>query len=483
MKHIRVILLYLTTSFMLVLMGCETAPIKVEDQGVGEPAPIAAVNELYLKTNTQRPASESIFVVKPLELDISAASRGNFLAASIAYKEAAARGDPYAQTALALMYKGEIPGLAPDGKKVLQWFHKAAEQGFPEAQFQLGEMYYFGIGVIENKRLAAEWYRKAAEQGHAIAQNNLGSRYLKGEGVSKDHTIAMTWYTKSAYQGNVYGQFNLGGMYTGKYDGVPKNYVRLFMWSELAAVQGIYADARKNANYALRKMSESQKRSAESLKKEVSANINKSAATQLYERFKVLTTDMFTNSTIVSHERLHFNGFTAIPPPDWGKIRMDVIPDGSVDRTDYTFASFENKDPCKQCSAKAMVALVNLDEQRFLTSDKLLEYLKQSEAGAMFFASHVLESYKSHFKYWKDNDKDKVCVRYESINRTPFSLRKTYYKKLFYGYVCIHPLIPSVAVTAGVLSSTLHELNADEKEDFINQANHFLEKIEFTPPK
>jgi len=39
------------------------------------------------------------------------------------------------------------------------------------------------MGVTESFKEAVEWYRKAAEQGVPDAQSNLGLMYKKGQGV------------------------------------------------------------------------------------------------------------------------------------------------------------------------------------------------------------------------------------------------------------------------------------------------------------
>ncbi len=49
-----------------------------------------------------------------------------------------------------------------------------AEQGDAAAQFNLGVMYSFGDGVLQDDKEAVRWYRKSAEQGVAEAQYNLG---------------------------------------------------------------------------------------------------------------------------------------------------------------------------------------------------------------------------------------------------------------------------------------------------------------------
>ncbi len=50
---------------------------------------------------------------------------------------------------------------------------KAAEQDDPDAQFKVGECYYYGMSVEQNYRQAYKWYTKAAEQGHKNAQEKL----------------------------------------------------------------------------------------------------------------------------------------------------------------------------------------------------------------------------------------------------------------------------------------------------------------------
>jgi len=63
-------------------------------------------------------------------------------------------------------------------------------------------MYTNGDGVPEDDAEAVRWYRLAAEQGYANAQNNLGARYASGEGVPEDDVLAYLWYNLAAAQGN-----------------------------------------------------------------------------------------------------------------------------------------------------------------------------------------------------------------------------------------------------------------------------------------
>ena len=64
-------------------------------------------------------------------------------------------------------------------------------------------MYRNGEGVTRDPKQAVYWFTKAAEQGYANAQYNLGVMYANGEGVTRDHKQAVYWYTKAAEQGYV----------------------------------------------------------------------------------------------------------------------------------------------------------------------------------------------------------------------------------------------------------------------------------------
>ena len=77
-----------------------------------------------------------------------------------------------------------------------------AEEGDAGAQFNLGFMNEFGLGVPRNYAEAARWYRLAADQGEGRAQNNLGVMYQNGQGVPQDYVFAHMWFNLSAAQGD-----------------------------------------------------------------------------------------------------------------------------------------------------------------------------------------------------------------------------------------------------------------------------------------
>lgn len=131
-----------------------------------------------------------------------------------------------------------------------------AEQGDAGAQYNLGNMYYKGLGVPQDYKEAVRLYRLSAEQGYAFAQVLLGAMYSHGQGVPQDHKEAVRLYRLSAEQGHAEAQYNLGLMYA-KGQGVPQDYVLAHMWFNLSGSQGI-TTAIKGRNIIEKKMSKQQ---------------------------------------------------------------------------------------------------------------------------------------------------------------------------------------------------------------------------------
>jgi TPR repeat protein len=72
---------------------------------------------------------------------------------------------------------GTVParaGQAPGEDSEIRQLRKDAEGGDARAQFRLGVRYATGTGVAEDDAVAAQWIRMAAEQGFVDAEYNLG---------------------------------------------------------------------------------------------------------------------------------------------------------------------------------------------------------------------------------------------------------------------------------------------------------------------
>lgn len=84
-----------------------------------------------------------------------------------------------------------------------------AQDGHAEAQYWVGYMYDWGLGLDEEgaaiyyEESAIQWYRRAAEQGHADAQYNLGYKYKYGDTVVEEDPVeAEKWLRRAAKQGH-----------------------------------------------------------------------------------------------------------------------------------------------------------------------------------------------------------------------------------------------------------------------------------------
>jgi hypothetical protein len=96
--------------------------------------------------------------------------------------------------------------LSPDDLR------KLAEQGDPDAQWQLGILYHEGDGVPKDDAMAVQWYERAAEQGYVRAQATLGAYYWAGHGVQPDVSKAYFWSQLAVAQGDKDSRARLEGL-------------------------------------------------------------------------------------------------------------------------------------------------------------------------------------------------------------------------------------------------------------------------------
>ena len=77
------------------------------------------------------------------------------------------------------------PGRRQDYAKAPELFKKAADQGYADAELELGWFYENGLGEDRNNDRAKVWYQKAADQGNSGAQAAL-------QGLAARNTPAST---------------------------------------------------------------------------------------------------------------------------------------------------------------------------------------------------------------------------------------------------------------------------------------------------
>lgn len=137
----------------------------------------------------------------------------------------------------------KVPDEAAIGEYI-----SAAEQGDPDSQFRLAELYADGDVVSQNLPEAWKWLRKSSEQGSSDAQFFLGAVYLSGggeavfksdgKGVKKNVKLGMQWLNRSAAQENFTAQSLLAIIYAEGREEVDKDYALAEYWLKKAAAYG-----------------------------------------------------------------------------------------------------------------------------------------------------------------------------------------------------------------------------------------------------
>lgn len=179
------------------------------------------------------------------------------------YQKAAENGDPWAQVELGQCYL-EGRGVNKNEEEAFSLFKKAADRGYADGQYYLGWCCEKGIGVTQDYAKAVLWYQKAAQQGDEESQARLGWFYSGGKGFPKNDKEAVKWLTKSAEQGNAWAQMYLGWLYLyGK--GVPKDERGAVRWLMKSAEQG-YQDSQNGLAWCYRNGKGTRQNDAEAVK-------------------------------------------------------------------------------------------------------------------------------------------------------------------------------------------------------------------------
>ena len=90
--------------------------------------------------------------------------------------------------------KGVAAYNAGDYQTALKELLPLAEGGDATSQYNVGTIYYIGVGVVQNYVETFKWYKLAACQGLVGAQLSIAAMYEAGEGVTQSNVIAHMWY-------------------------------------------------------------------------------------------------------------------------------------------------------------------------------------------------------------------------------------------------------------------------------------------------
>ena len=115
---------------------------------------------------------------------------------------------------------------------------KLAEQGNPEAQYKVGEMYELGKGVKKDEQVALTWFEKAAAQDHKKSIYKLLYLEIKSNGLNDFTKTQLGVLRQESASGNAHAQYFLGKMYAAGV-GVPKSLNNALTWLNKATFNGI----------------------------------------------------------------------------------------------------------------------------------------------------------------------------------------------------------------------------------------------------
>ncbi|MBU3078886.1 SEL1-like repeat protein [Sphingomonas sp. XMGL2] len=129
-----------------------------------------------------------------------------------------------------------------DSAAAIAGWRSRAAAGNAEAQYNLGQAYRRGEGVPADPDQAQSWYRKAADQGYLNAEAQLGLMLF----TSPRRSESFSWLEKAATAGEPRAQYVLGtALFNG--DGVAKDWPRAYAMMSRAAAGGLDAAKRSLA--------------------------------------------------------------------------------------------------------------------------------------------------------------------------------------------------------------------------------------------
>ncbi|KAJ3094326.1 hypothetical protein HDU97_008243 [Phlyctochytrium planicorne] len=181
-----------------------------------------------------------------LSLPIGSEYSDTTAASKSALLDEAFRGNAESQHWVGMEYFNGTGGFEKNDELSVRWLRMSANQGYVDAQYSLGNRYFYGEGAEQNFKEAVKWYTKAGNVGMPAAQNNLGFCYKNGHGVKKNLKEAFAWYSRSAEKDNWMAQFNLltfaynslGICYLNG-EGVAQDHKKAVKWFTKAAYRGV----------------------------------------------------------------------------------------------------------------------------------------------------------------------------------------------------------------------------------------------------
>ncbi|RKZ05637.1 hypothetical protein DRQ32_12165 [bacterium] len=155
-------------------------------------------------------------------------------------------------------------GIPQDYKQAFEWYEKAADLGYGDAQLRLAQMYQQGQGIEQSNDLALHWYKTAAQQGYNKAQRILADHYRAGTLVEQNKQQAFEWYKKAAVLEELEAQYALAQMYANG-EGTTQDTIKAYILSIYLAENYNHTDAKILCKQLEQQLSQTELKQAKAL--------------------------------------------------------------------------------------------------------------------------------------------------------------------------------------------------------------------------
>lgn len=172
--------------------------------------------------------------------DLAAAKRAydasEFIEAARLVRPLAEKGNPGAQFLMGQMLFFGL-GMERDDAKAATWYGLAAQAGNTEAQYRLGYLHATGQGVAYDAAAAERFWLAAANRGHRGAIVALADFYHEGLYRKEDEVLARRWLNRAAMTGDIESMYKLGRRLMTP-ETVATDFRRAYAWLYIAANRG-----------------------------------------------------------------------------------------------------------------------------------------------------------------------------------------------------------------------------------------------------
>ncbi|KAL0947242.1 hypothetical protein HGRIS_013363 [Hohenbuehelia grisea] len=199
---------------------------------------------LYLQAAKQNHAAACYRVAVCNE--IGAGTRKEPPRAAAFYRKAASLGDTAAMYKLGMILLNGSLGEGRNPREAINWLKRAAEQADeenPHALHELGLLHEQQDSqlVMHDPTYARNLFTQAAQLGYTQSQFRLGQCYEYGAlGCPVDPRRSIAWYTKAAEKGDAEAELALSGWYLTGSEGVLKQSdSEAYLWARRAANKGL----------------------------------------------------------------------------------------------------------------------------------------------------------------------------------------------------------------------------------------------------